>query len=58
LKQDNSSGYAGLRHGAAIVDRPDARLLLRGADRRSYLQGILTNDIEALGLAPAATPRC
>ena len=25
------------------------RLLLTGADRRSYLQGLLTNDIEALG---------
>jgi tRNA-modifying protein YgfZ len=48
LKQDNSSGYAALRNGAAIVDRPEARLLMRGADRRSYLQGILTNDIAAL----------
>jgi folate-binding protein YgfZ len=48
LKQDNSSGYAALRNGAAIVDRPDARLIVRGADRRAYLQGILTNDIAAL----------
>jgi tRNA-modifying protein YgfZ len=48
LKQDISSGYAALRNGAAIVDRPDARLLIRGADRREYLQGILTNDIAAL----------
>jgi folate-binding protein YgfZ len=48
LKQDNSSGYAALRTGAAMVERPDARLLVRGADRRSYLQGILTNDIGAL----------
>src|SRR5262249_13652124 len=46
--QDSSSGYAALRTGAAIVDRPDARLLVRGADRRTYLQGILTNDIDAL----------
>ena len=30
------------------MERPDARLLVRGGDRRSYLQGILTNDIAAL----------
>jgi folate-binding protein YgfZ len=48
LKQDNSSGYAALRHGAALVDRDEMRLLVRGADRRSYLQGLLTNDIAAL----------
>jgi folate-binding protein YgfZ len=48
LKQDNSSGYAALRNGAALVERPVARLLMRGADRRSYLQGILTNDVAAL----------
>jgi tRNA-modifying protein YgfZ len=48
LKQDNSSGYAALRNGAALVERPVARLLVRGADRRDYLQGLLTNDIAAL----------
>jgi folate-binding protein YgfZ len=48
LKQDNSSGYAALRNGAALVERPIARLLVRGADRREYLQGLLTNDIAAL----------
>jgi tRNA-modifying protein YgfZ len=49
LKQDNSSGYTAVRHGAGLIDRPDAgRILLTGADRRSYLQGLLTNDIEAL----------
>jgi folate-binding protein YgfZ len=49
LKQDNSRGYAALRDGAAIVDRAGlGRILLTGADRRSYLQGLLTNDIEAL----------
>jgi folate-binding protein YgfZ len=48
LKQDNSSGYVALRHGAAVVALPFARLLMRGADRRAYLQGILTNDIAAL----------
>ena len=49
LKQDNSRGYAALRERAAIVDRAGyGRILLTGADRRSYLQGLLTNDIEAL----------
>jgi folate-binding protein YgfZ len=49
LKQDNSSGYTALRHGAALIDRSSAgRILLTGADRRSYLQGLLTNDIAAL----------
>jgi folate-binding protein YgfZ len=49
LKQDNSRGYAALRERAAVVDRTGyGRLLLTGADRRAYLQGLLTNDIEAL----------
>ena len=49
MKQDNSSGYAALRGGAGLVDRTGAgRILLTGADRRSYLQGLLTNDIAAL----------
>lgn len=49
LKQDNSSGYAALRERAALVERTGSgRILLTGADRRSYLQGLLTNDIEAL----------
>src|SRR6476660_7361779 len=49
LKQDNSSGYTALTGGAGLIDRTDGgRILLTGADRRSYLQGLLTNDIEAL----------
>ena len=42
--------YHALRHGAGIIDltRSRARLLLTGADRRNYLQGLLTNDIVAL----------
>ena len=49
MKQDNSSGYAALRDAAALVDRSNSgRIVLTGADRRSYLQGLLTNDIEAL----------
>ena len=38
-----------LRHGAALIDRTHrGRLRISGTDRRSYLQGLLTNDIEAL----------
>jgi len=50
LKQDSSSGYAALRAGAALIDRAaiSGRILVAGADRRTYLQGLLTNDIEAL----------
>src|SRR5262245_409709 len=41
--------YLALREQAALVDRSSrGRLLLTGADRRTYLQGLLTNDIEAL----------
>jgi tRNA-modifying protein YgfZ len=42
--------YRALRHGAGLIDTSNAhgRLLLEGADRRSYLQGLLTNDIAAL----------
>ena len=39
-----------MHEGAALVDPVwTGRLLLTGADRRAYLQGLLTNDIEALG---------
>ena len=37
-----------MRQAAAIVEKPFGRLQLRGADRRAYLQGLLTNDIAAL----------
>ena len=38
-----------MRAGAGLIDRSySGRILLTGADRRSYLQGLLTNDIEAL----------
>jgi folate-binding protein YgfZ len=42
--------YRALRHGAGLIDTSNAhgRLLLAGADRRAYLQGLLTNDIAAL----------
>ena len=38
-----------MRDGAGLVDRArTGRILLTGADRRAYLQGLLTNNIEAL----------
>jgi folate-binding protein YgfZ len=41
--------YNALRRGAGIVDRSNrGRILLKGRDRLSYLQGLLTNDIAAL----------
>jgi tRNA-modifying protein YgfZ len=42
--------YRAIRQGAGITDvtASRARLFLTGADRRSYLQGLLTNDILAL----------
>ena len=45
--------YNVLRRQAGIVDRSArGRILLKGQDRRTYLQGLLTNDIAAL--APGA----
>ena len=41
--------YTAAREGAAFLDRSDrGRIVLTGADRASYLQGLLTNDIAAL----------
>ena len=42
--------YRVLREGAGVLDRTTSRGRLRvsGADRRSYLQGLLTNDVAAL----------
>src|SRR5689334_21467695 len=41
--------YHALRHTVGIVDRSSrGRLVVAGADRRTYLQGLLTNDIAAL----------
>jgi tRNA-modifying protein YgfZ len=42
--------YRLLREGAGLVDRSGrGKLLVRGRDAADYLQGQLTNDIEALG---------
>jgi folate-binding protein YgfZ len=42
--------YDALRERAGLIDASDARgrLVVSGADRRSYLQGLLTNDIVSL----------
>jgi folate-binding protein YgfZ len=41
--------YHALRKTAGLVDRSSrGRLVVAGADRRTYLQGLLTNDIAAL----------
>jgi folate-binding protein YgfZ len=41
--------YNALQDGAGLLDRRSrGRLQLTGADRKSYLQGLLTNDIAAL----------
>jgi folate-binding protein YgfZ len=45
----SAAGYDAARHRAAFVDRSDrGRIVVSGADRASYLQGLLTNDIVAL----------
>jgi len=42
--------YNALKDGAGLLDRSSrGRLSLTGVDRRAYLQGLLTNDIAALG---------
>jgi len=46
----SASAYDAARRRSAFVDRSDrGRIVVSGADRRSYLQGLLTNDIAALG---------
>jgi folate-binding protein YgfZ len=45
----SASGYEAARRRSALVDRSDrGRIVVSGSDRRSYLQGLLTNDIAAL----------
>src|SRR6187200_3301204 len=44
-----SDGYQAARRHAALIDRTDrGRIVVSGADRGTYLQGLLTNDIAAL----------
>ncbi len=45
----SSGAYEAARTRAALADRSDrGRVVVTGADRRSYLHGLLTNDIAAL----------
>src|ERR1700694_5900543 len=42
--------YEAARRRAGLIDRSDrGRIVVSGKDRASYLQGLLTNDIAALG---------
>jgi tRNA-modifying protein YgfZ len=44
-----SAGYEAARRHAALIDRSDrGRIVVSGADRGTYLQGLLTNDVAAL----------
>jgi folate-binding protein YgfZ len=44
-----ASAYQAARHTAAFIDRSSrGRIVVNGRDRASYLQGLLTNDIQAL----------
>src|SRR5438046_1325476 len=43
------AAYDAARHRAALIDRSNrGRIVVSGADRAEYLQGLLTNDIAAL----------
>jgi folate-binding protein YgfZ len=45
----SAAAYQAARRRAAFIDRSDrGRILVSGADRASYLQGLFTNDIAAL----------
>src|ERR1051325_10878710 len=45
----SAGAYDAARHRAAFLDRSHrGRIVVSGADRASYLQGLLTNDIAAL----------
>jgi folate-binding protein YgfZ len=44
------TNYEAVRHHAGVFERTDlGRLVVSGRDRAAYLQGLLTNDIGALG---------
>src|SRR5438094_7509061 len=49
VSSHRNNTYAAARNGAAAVARARyGRILVSGADRASYLQGLLTNDVVAL----------
>lgn len=48
--QHSTTSYDAARRRAGLIDRSDlARIVVSGQDRASYLNGLLTNDIAALG---------
>ncbi|MCX6538231.1 MAG: hypothetical protein NT151_04755 [Acidobacteria bacterium] len=50
LSPDQIRQYTDVRGGAALLDRHHrGRIAVRGNDRKSFLQALLTNDIVALG---------
>lgn len=50
LSPDQIRQYKDVRGGAALIDRYHrGRIVVRGNDRKSFLQALLTNDIMALG---------
>ncbi len=59
VPQNNASsndpgGYAALRENAAVVDRPERKILrLTGKDPVGMLNAVLTNDVPALGVGGA-----
>ena len=45
----STGGYQAARAGAAVLERDDrGRIFVSGVDRASWLQGLLTNDVQAL----------
>ena len=51
--------YDAARRGAAFADlSARGRIVLKGADRASYLQGLLTNDVEALAPGEGCYSAC
>ena len=50
ISRESQASYEAARHGAVLIDRSDrGRIAVSGKDRASYLHGLLTNDIAALG---------
>ncbi|MCX6544873.1 MAG: hypothetical protein NTV05_10760 [Acidobacteria bacterium] len=50
LSPDQIRQYTNIRRGAALIDRHHrGRIFVRGGDRKSFLQALLTNDVLALG---------
>ncbi len=49
IPEVSAPAYQAARRHAAVIDRSlRGRIVVSGADRASYLQGLLTNDVAAL----------